>query len=237
MGQSRLVVRPHDPVRATLFWAVLIMGIALSGYGVYEFGHYRSGHDLKNAEAKTEILTARVAELEKERSELRGRLALLETSSEIDREAYSEVEGALVELQTMVQEQREELAFYKGIVAAGDERGGLHIQDFRIETMDRERVYRINLVLTRRMKHDRRVTGVVDMTVRGTHNGKPIAYKVADLAIAQQNMEFGFRYFQEFENDIRLPEGFSPKKVEVNVDPKGRGLESVNESFEWTVAG
>ena len=55
----------------------------------------------------------------------------------------------------------------------------------------------------------------------------------ADAARADGQLPFKFRYFQKFEQDVVLPEGFEPRAV--NVEVRSTRLAPVRESYPWQV--
>ena len=96
---------------------------------------------------------------------------------------------------------------------------------------------RYDLVLTQVKQNNRYVRGVVEMDVEGLEDSKektiPFARLVAGDAKA---MNFKFRYFQNFKGEIRIPEGFQPKRVRIRLKPKGKGQPpAIEETMEWQV--
>ncbi len=63
-----------------------------------------------------------------------------------------------------------------------------------------------------------------------------MALDLGDLAAsADERLDFSFRYFQNLEADLVLPEGFAPQRVIVKLTPKGKAVKAVEESFAWRV--
>ncbi len=217
----------------------LLVAIALViGYLVFEYGRISAGYDIVDAsneraafEAHIDSLNARITELEQE-------VAILETHREIDREAYKEVEGGLLELQEKIQEQQDAIAFYRGIVSPADGKSGLRVQDFRLTRGPEEREFKLRLVLVQAMKHSRKVSGTVAMTVEGNEDGEAKSYALADLlpADAKKDWPFSFRYFQDFDRQIVLPDGFTPERILVEVRSRTRSVSSIEESFAWVTS-
>ena len=50
-------------------------------------------------------------------------------------------------------------------------------------------------------------------------------------------LDFSFRYFQNLESELRMPEGFAPEKLTVTLRPKGKNAKPVEQSFAWRVQG
>lgn len=216
----------------------LVLLAIVAGYLVFEYGRISAGYNTVDAaneraalEAEIDARDARIADLEQE-------VALLETHRAIDREAYTEVETSLLDLQAKIQEQRDAIAFYRGIVSPADGRPGLRVQDFRLTRGAEERQFNLRLVLVQAMKHDRKVSGDVAVTVEGSEDGVARTYALAELlpAEASKDWPFSFRYFQDFDRQIVLPDGFTPERVHVEVRSRTRSISSIEESFAWVTS-
>ena len=169
---------------------------------------------------------------------LKETIARLETNRDIDSSAYKDVESSLLELQEKIQEQAAEIAFYRGIISPADGVAGLRVQDLRLSRANTERTYNVRLVLVQSLKHDRTVSGDVNLIVQGVQNGSEVSYPYAQLLAteADSNWAFKFRYFQDFDREIILPDGFTPESIRIEVQSKTRSISSIEESFAWTAS-
>ena len=52
-------------------------------------------------------------------------------------------------------------------------------------------------------------------------------------ADADQGWAFSFRYFQDFDRQLVLPDGFTPERIRVEVRSKTRAISSIEEEFPW----
>jgi len=218
--------------------AVLAVLTVVGAYLIYEFGRIEAGYDLVNAASERRAYDERIDGLEDQISALREQVALLETHRDIDREAYREVEASLTELQAKIQEQRDAIAFYRGIVSPADGNKGLRVQDLKLTRGKHEREYNIRLVLVQALKHDRKVSGNVNLTIEGDLDGAEKSYSYAELLPedTEAAWAFSFRYFQDFNRQVVLPDGFTPQRVKVEVQSKTRSISSIEESFAWTTS-
>lgn len=214
---------------------VLLALVAGVGYLVYEFGRIRAGYDILEAAEQRDALYQEIAELDAKNLALKEEIALLETHRDIDREAYSEVEKSLGKLQAKIQEQQDAIAFYRGIVSPADGNSGLRVQDFRLTRAGDERVYNVRLVLIQAMKHDRKVSGDVSLSVAGTENGVEKSYSYSELLPDDGSTKwaFSFRYFQDFQRSLVLPDGFTPERVDIEVQSRTKSIASIEESYAW----
>ncbi len=222
-------------------WAarlLILVVAAVGGYLVYEFGRIQAGYDLVDAASERRAYQQRIDTLDDEISTLKEQVAMLETHREIDREAYREVEASLTELQAKIQEQRDAIAFYRGIVSPADGNKGLRVQDLKLTRGKSEREYHIRLVLVQALKHDRKVSGDVNLSIEGDLDGVERTFSYAELRPEEGEAAwaFSFRYFQDFDRQVVLPDGFTPQRVRVEVQSKTRSISSIEESFAWTAS-
>lgn len=237
MRDHRLLVGPQAPFRRLVIGVFALGFLGGVGFLVYELGRYRAGYSLLDAQAERRDLRAQVAGLEQTNEALRRRIAVLETSTEVDQEAYAQVEANLGELQARIQSQEEELAFYRGIVSPADGVAGLKIQEFELLPTSAGATYLMRLVLVQAIKHDRRVSGVVRLNVHGERGGAGASLALAELVADGESGElaYSFRYFQDLERQLVLPEGFLPARVDLEILPQGRGSKAFTQSFDWAV--
>jgi hypothetical protein len=213
-----------------------LLGLVITvAYLIFEFGRIKGGYDVVDAASERGEFEQHVAALNDEIAALKQEVALLETHRNIDREAYQEVESSLVELQSKILEQRDALAFYRGIVSPDDGKPGLRVQDLTLTRGEAEREYNLRLVLVQAMQHDRKVSGDVSLSVEGSQDGEARTYALADLLpqAADADWPFSFRYFQHFDRQLVLPDGFTPERIRVEVRSKTRSISSIEEDFAW----
>jgi hypothetical protein len=226
--------------RSTFFYVVAVVVLVAATYLSFELGRYRSGYSIID---QRRIVTDLERQLDQERAtsdELRRQVAIFETSGEIDRETYAQIEANLGELQARIQSQEEELVFYRGIVSPQDGVAGLRIQSLEVVPADNERHYSLRLVLVQAIVHSRRIAGVVRLQLEGTQNGQTVSFDGSQLAAdkAGYDMAYDFRYFQGLECELSLPPGFEPARVNVEILPSESRAEKVAQSFDWSaVAG
>lgn len=237
MRKHRLVVKPHRPWKDGLTYAGAALVVAALAWATFEYGRWRAGYDHVAAAREQARLTAELRGAQAENATLADRVALLARSSEIDETARAQVKGSITELQDEILELREELAFYRGIVAP-DDGGGLRIQSLKLARGAEDRHWHYRLVLIQSIKKDQRANGAIALTVHGVRGGAAVALPLAELvATPAATLGYSFKYFQDFEGDLLLPPGFTPGRIEVEVQPRGGG-EVVRQSFEWaTVTG
>lgn len=224
-------------------WALrtaIVVALAFGAYLVFELGRIQGGYSIVDATARERELHAEIAGREREIAALKEEIALEETHREIDREAYDQVEASLVKLQQTIQEQRDAIEFYRGIMSPEDGGRGLRVQSVKLSRGAGEREFMVRLVLVQVMKHDRAVKGDVDLVLEGAQDGVAASYSLEDLVPADEDSSwpFQFRYFQTFDRNLVLPDGFLPERLNVRVRSRTKSVDSVEQTFAWqTVQG
>lgn len=201
----------------------------------YELGQSRAGFSRIQSMEDEAALAKENKELARENKEIREKLAILETSAAIDQEAYRKVEADLVDLQSKILAQQEDLEFYRGIVNENDGTG-LRIQDFSVSQGIREREYNLRLVLAQAFRSTRQVSGQVELVVEGLRDGEAVRLKLSELAAnkdSNNRMSYSFKYFQDLKAEVVIPADFAPERVLVIVHPSGKSSKTVEDVFVW----
>lgn len=234
-GDRKILV--YQPVYAWLGLAVVMVFLATAAYLLFESGIRYSGERVERLTQQLDSIEGSYEALQQANTELQEQLAVLKRSSEIDRRATREVRNEYAGLREKVMELRKQLAFYQGIVSPGDARPGLRIQRFHLEPTQEEGGFFFSLTLTQVKRNERYVRGVVEMEIEGLEDGKPKLLEFRKLAAGNSKvLNFKFRYYQNFEGEIRIPAQFKPQQVRILLKPKGKGQPpGIEETMDWPV--
>lgn len=231
-------LQQHGTGRTFAVGVFFVALVLISAYLVFEFGRIKAGYSIVEVFSVHQAYEDHVANLDNEIAELHQNIALLETHREIERIAYQEVEVSLLGLQAKIEEQRSAIAFYRGIVSPTDGNSGLRVQNLRLTRGKAERVFNVRIVLVQAMKHDRKVSGDVNLSVAGSQDGVDTTYTFAQLLAdgADKRWVYSFRYFQDFDRQLILPDGFTPERITIKVHSRTRSISSIEESFDWVTS-
>lgn len=232
---SHHIVRARPRWQSLLIRASMVFLALLIAWGLYEYGRYRAGFDLLAANEQKLEQQRQVDELRDENTRLREQRAILERSGGVEQEAYKQLQSTVGGLQDELLELKEELAFYRGIISPEDASKGLKLQSFTLSPGRGKGHYGYKMVLTQVLNNGTVAYGNIAMTVSGSENGEEREYTLAQLGEDSDPLQFRFKYFQSFEGDITLPEGFIPSKVNLVVKPRSRTHKQLSESINWMV--
>jgi len=230
-----LVVKPHNPWRFRLYMAFIALALFIAGWTLYEYGRFTAGYDSIDALKDRSTMISFQDELEDQIDDLREEKANLERASQIEKQAYAELNGTLKVLQAELLELKEELAFYRGIVSPRDASAGLHLQQFQLEPNGQTRGYRAKVVLTQVLKNHRLARGLVRISVEGLVDGHGKTITLKDLTEKRiKELKYRFKYFQNLEEDLTLPESFKPVRATIQVIPiQSNNTKMIEKTINW----
>jgi len=231
-----LVVKPHHPWRTRLLTLLISLALLLASWSLFEYGRFSAGYDSSEADQIQNVWEDKKSELEDSISQLRAEKAILERASQIERQAYGELDETLRQLQAEILELNGELAFYRGIVSPRDAARGLRLQSINMEVNGQPNGYRYKIILTQVLKNDRVAYGRLSFSVEGTLNGTSTTLRLSQLTEKSvKELNYRFKYFQSLEGNIQLPEGFQPMRVRVKVFPRGRNQDEIVKTINWPI--
>ena len=230
---SGVRIKPHRPLRSIL--GVLVLTVA-TGVAVYLHQQHatrvlRSDFAATTAAYRQIEIEARM--LARNNDDLSKKLTVLAREQQVERIAYDEIDERLRSLQSTVHGLKEEVAFYRGIVAS-DRENDIQVESLAVDADGRERGYRFQVVLTRGGKGDKVAAGSVNLSVSGEHGGKSRRLSFQDLSVLNSDvLEFSFKYFQRLQGHMILPVGFVPQRVYVRVDTLDGDSPGLERHFDW----
>jgi hypothetical protein len=96
-------------------------------------------------------------------------------------------------------------------------------------------MFLFDLTLTQVKRRGRSAQGVVGLEVLGEDNGNKAVLVFNTLADnGKKPLKFKFRYFQNFQGEIRLPKEFKPRRISVKLTPQGKKRPpAIEKEFAW----
>jgi hypothetical protein len=232
----KLVVTTYAPTRRWITIVLLVLIVGGGVYGMYEFGRYRAGYDVVAGLKDRAAQTAKIAEQAATISDLRAKVAQLESSTVGQTREREEVQRTIGDLQAQVARANQELAFFRGIVTQSANSAEVKIQQARMVATATANKFRVVVTLVQPMKPDSVVSGVVVLSVDGEVDGKPGRADFATLSGGKRReITFTFRYLETIEEEITMPPGMKPEQLLVEVRSNRRGSTPVQQSYVWSV--
>jgi hypothetical protein len=218
-------------VRLSPLTVLVALALAFGVWGAWQsFGTEAAGTRRALDESRVALRT-RGVELET----LRQQVATLRRSDQISRDANRDLQAALAERDEEIAGLRADVAFYERLVGATAQRRGLTVHALRMQPQNGH-AWHFASTLTQNLNRGAVSHGRLTLVIEGTQGGRLRKLAWADLRQqpSAPGVEFSFRYFQQVEGDIVLPEGFEPVRVTVRLTPRSGA--AIEESFTWREA-
>jgi len=233
---SRLVVKSHRPWQFALAIVFLSVFFAILTWLVLDRIHWNVIRDRIRIGDQQKVLWEVNKNLGEENKRLRDQVLSLQETTSIDKRTTALLQDELASLQDEIHKLKGELEFYEGIMESTRDTKGLNIYGIHVTPLKRNRNYLLYVVLTHVAKGDKVAEGRLEVTIEGkTDNGnKTRRYDLQDLSMDDSlNMNFKFKNFKRFESNLTLPPGFKPRRVLVQVHPRGSHRATITKVFEW----
>lgn len=234
-AHDKLIVVKHTPGASRKRRLFFVMAMLIVAVLAYSFGYSVSGAQRNQAVNSLSALSAEHAELTIKAERLEQVVANLESGRTIDELAKTQIQDTIAALRENVSSLEKDVSFYKNIMAPSDNAKGLQVQssELREGTDDRRLAYKI--VLAQVADNKSYVNGVVAVNLIGKKEGTQEVIALRDISDRKElGIKFKFRYFQNIEGELVLPEGFEPSALQVVAQSKGKKASRIEQSYEWS---
>ena len=224
--------RPGYRLRRTAILLVFTIVAALTGYAA---GLAQGGFRFSSAEESSQVLESEVEKLREDYREARQQLINLERGRVIDEQALTRARKTIVDLETRIASLQSDLIFYKNIMAPSEASKGLQVDSVTLTPSRTQGAYDFKLVLTQVGNNKSYISGVVAVNVIGLRDREKEVIALRDLSedIEDLGVKFRFRYFQDVEGTLALPEEFEPIEIQVVAQAEGRKSSQAERTFNW----
>ena len=220
MHQSNLVIKQ----RKSLAWNISIaISILLMFVLTYIFGRYLALEDLSETKAELIEIKQILTNTQEAFDKASERLVMQKQASQVDTLSNQELVNNVKMMQGTQNSLEEELKFYRKIMSPEREEKGLVIDSLLITGTETQTEFHFQVTLIQAGKQTQFIQGDVILTLTGLLGGKTTEYDFRELGTFKpKHFKFQFKYFQNIQGFINLPEGFVAKNLRITAKTKGR---------------
>ena len=233
------MVVPYRPGRRVLFTWLLLTGVAVSAAGGWGYAYYTTVLAQQGEQAEKRELSSQLTDLRQENEALKRQIAILDRSSAVDQQTGAELQETLTALRQRVAQLEEDVLFYRQVVEEEADETGLVIGQLDIDATRSPDRYRFKLVM-RQQDADggTYLTGHVNFNLVGQLQDQQVILPLRDLSEFEDELDIRlrFKYFQNIEGELALPEGFQPDRIQIAAVATEPVSKRINEDFGWVVA-
>ncbi len=227
------VVKDRPVLRASVMvLAVLLM--LLSGEFLYSYGVAKGMAGQQRALENLQELRSELDMTVKEKKRLAQELENTKVGVEVDQESLEQVRLEVFELKSQIAALEEDNKFYRNLMApAGNKRGLTFGAVEMVKVMDR--TYRFKVVMQQLATNHQLLNGSLSVNIIGRMEGAVVVLPLKDLApdIEATNIKLRFKYFQNVEAELTLPDGFVQERIELEARSTGKGATMIEKRLAW----
>jgi hypothetical protein len=231
---SHIVIARSHPLQYYGIRLLFLLFAAALLWGAYEMGYMQSEEDIIEAKGGRNSLIVQQKVLKKQNRELRKDLLHLERKYLVEQESCQLVKLTLNQDKQKIVELEKEVNFLKGIVSPSSKKDSIYLQSLSItpinntgeEQSDTGKSYQYQFIVAQTMKKHSYSKGNVKITFSANKGNKKVEFLLNSI-ISDDNelkkakaFKYGFKYFQEFNGIITIPNDVIPKSISVVIDSK-----------------
>jgi hypothetical protein len=166
---------------------------------------------------------------------LRHQISQLQLQAETDQQTLNELRDDLRQQAADIAALEDMLAFYRAVLAPEEADAPVVIRPPELVKLGDASRWRLSMVVHRSEEGDAIYRGQLSVIVRGEGPGEPVLSTLGEVDSATTSGVFpvGFRYLQELQVVISLPEAFLPETIESVVTLTGPVRRTLRRSDRW----
>lgn len=214
-------------------WQLIAVPSVVIMLGIFFIARYFVADELIYANYRVAAVENDLQETLEQLEAEKERTAIAQREADIVRRANGLLRISERERQDEIASLQADLGFYRRLGGANGSQAPLAVHYLELETTQSPRVYKIIFTLTQNLRWAAVISGQVELGIDGIQNGVAVHLTEEQLlADAAEPLNFQFKYFQQLECLITLPEGFEANQLSVRLR-SGSLRAPVEQSMEW----
>lgn len=221
----------------------LWLGVALAGFvaaltqAAFMVGQGTSAESNQSVKRELAVALANLDEVRTREQDLRQQLQRALLGTEVDRRALEDVRLELLKLKTQMAALDEENQFYRNLMAPAGNKRGLNFGAVELVDTDIPRTYRYKVVMQQLATQHELINGSLSFTIVGRRDGEAVVLGLHEVSrdVDQPTLKLRFKYFQNIEGQLVLPEGFEPERIELQASSTGKNATTIDKRLGWLV--
>lgn len=236
--QYRMMVVPHRPFWRFLRYFFFVIVFALLIPLSYFVGQWHAVDDYTRTLSEHSVYKQQLASARSELEKLQQQKSNLALGSEVDRKANEELRTEIVSLKSELASLEQDNNFYRELMSPGPADRGIVIDVPFVEATQNADQYKYNFVIKQIAAQHNTVSGYIEFVLVGHKDNETSRIPLMDLSetVSAARLKLSFKYFQRFQGEMRLPEGFEPVGIELKlVSQRPRSL-VIDKKFGWSIS-
>ena len=181
-------------------------------------------------------LESEIQGLTKDLADAKQMYANAQVESEVDKYAIEDLRKEIVGWSDRYSQQDEKLQFYQSLMDPDPSNRGVYIESVKIGKTAEKHFYTFSILLAQKSSNHRKVTGSVTVELLSDKNSDGIqSISLRELTDGEDRLSFGFKFFQELDGSVKIPDDFVPGQIKLVVRIKGSPSRKIEKYLDWIV--
>lgn len=213
-------------------FAIVVIALGVL-YATYYFTRNWAEPELRRVKNVNRSLRAETKALLSRVESSKTRLEVAEHEARVMRQANQLLREQETARQAELNRLQGELEFYQRLAGTSGTQSGLAVYHLELSPTGSARVFHFVLTLTQNLRRSAITSGNVRIDLEGTLDDRPLSLPWSQITDGSQpEPAFRFKYFQQLQGYLALPENFEPARLQVMLEAKGQSR-PVTRSFSW----
>jgi hypothetical protein len=227
MRNKFLNIRLTEAVVLTITVAAVLLFV------VWQLASTKVVPETKDLQNEVRFLSGELASMKVRLKRIQASQVVIAREVDVLRQANHLLRQHESERQAELGQLQSELDFYRRLAGTGGAQSGLDIYRAEVIPTDSDRVFQFILTLTQNIRRAAIVTGRARVDIEGTMENRPVTLYWSQVSDGETpEPSFRFKYFQQLESYLTLPEGFSPIRLLVTLEAKGQ-RKPIIRNYNW----
>jgi hypothetical protein len=227
MRNKFLNIRLTEAVVLTITVAAVLLFV------VWQLASTKVVPETKDLQNEVRFLSGELASMKVRLKRIQASQVVIAREVDVLRQANHLLRQHESERQAELGQLQSELDFYRRLAGTGGAQSGLDIYRVEVIPTDSDRVFQFILTLTQNIRRAAIVTGRARVDIEGTMENRPVTLYWSQVSDGETpEPSFRFKYFQQLESYLTLPEGFSPIRLLVTLEAKGQ-RKPIIRNYNW----
>lgn len=233
-------VVPHRPIRNALITVLLVVLAIAALIATYVYAENKASSERLTPQQAQELRT-QLGKLQQDADESKRALAKYQLNAEVDRQAGEEMRKRVMQLRDEKAGLQRDLNVYRMMASKSNNNPkGISFGIFSVvPAADNKQQFK--LAVQKLAEDDEEFVGQLRALIVGQKNGSETKISLHELVVSKvgvepltENIPLSFKFFQNIDAEIVLPEGFVPLRIELEVKSSGRrNPVAINAEIEW----
>ena len=251
---THIIVHRTHPLQ---YYGIRLLILVLIGsllWGAFEMGYMQSEEDIIEAKGGRKSLLVQQSVLKKKNVELSKELLHLERKYLLEKESCQLIQSDINSEQKRILALEKELDFYKGIVSPTQKRESIYLHTLEIKPYkpttngtdkDKNSLFKYHFIIAQKVKKRNYTKGLITIYIKGKQNNESVKLSLNSLIdeqkekkeVNEKGFKYSFKYFQEYNGIMRLPEGMIPHSIDIIIDSKKKKSVIELGDLKWSQSG